>query len=48
MAPLTKTDPELLISEVEEAVKKMILGTAARLDGVHGELIRDSGNGTAR
>ena len=33
-APLTKTEPAPLLSEVEAAVKQMKLGKAAGLDGV--------------
>ena len=40
-ATLTKIEPAPLLSEVDEAVKKMTLGKAAGLDGVPGELIID-------
>ena len=42
-APLTKTEPAPLLSEVEAAVNQMKLGKAAGLDGVPGELIRNAG-----
>ena len=47
-APLTKTEPTLLLSEVEEAVKQMKLGKAAGLDGVPGERIRNAGPSSMR
>ena len=47
-APLTKTEPAPLLSEVEEAVKKMKLGKAAGLDDVPGELIRNAGPSSMR
>ena len=47
-APLTKTEPAPLLSEVEAAVKQMKLGKAAGLDGVPGELIRNAGPSSMR
>ena len=47
-APLTKTEPAPLLSEVEAAVKQMKLGKAPGLDGVPGELIRNAGPSSMR